>query len=94
MQPDGSGFAADPQQAIDRQLPAKSPARFRLLVRHSLIELYLNDVLMNVYSLPTAASGRIGLLHDAVGISDLQAWTMTLPDEAPPQPAPASPTPK
>jgi hypothetical protein len=37
---------------------------------------------MNVYSLPKPASGRIGFLNNnASGISDLKAWSMTLPDE-------------
>ena len=87
MELDGVGFAPDPRQNIDRQLPPKSEVRFRLLVRHSLIELYLDDVLLNVYSLPEAANGRIGFLNSAIGISELKAWTMTLPDEAPPQAA-------
>jgi hypothetical protein len=81
IQPDGSGFTADTQQQVDRELPAKSQVRFRLLLRRDLLELYFDDFLMNVYSLPNAASGRIGFLNNASGISDLKAWTMTLPEE-------------
>jgi hypothetical protein len=81
IEPDGSGFTADVQQQVDRELPTKSPVRFRLLVRRDLLELYFDNVLMNVFSLPKPASGRIGFLSNATGISDLRTWTMTLPEK-------------
>ena len=81
IQPDGSGFTADPQQQVDRELPDKLRVRFRLLLRRDLLELYFDDVLMNVYSLPKPASGRIGFLNNAGGIGELKAWTMSLPEE-------------
>jgi hypothetical protein len=37
--------------------------------------------LMNDLILLKPASGRIGFLSNATGISDLKAWTMTLPEE-------------
>jgi len=82
IQPDGTKFTALPRQSINRDLPAKPASRLRLLLRHSLAELYLDDALFNVLSLPKAATGRIGFLNNATGISGLKAWTMTLPDEA------------
>lgn len=90
VQPDGTAFTPIPKQANDRQLPLKTQSRFRLLIRHSLAELYLDDVLMNVMSLPRDADGRIGFLNGGAGMSDLKVWTMTLPDEAPPSVAPAA----
>lgn len=81
IQPDGSGFTADPQQRVDRELPDNPRFRFRLLLRRDLLELYFDDVLMNVYSLPQPASGRIGFLDSASGVRQLQAWTMSLPEE-------------
>jgi hypothetical protein len=78
IKPDGGGFAADPQQRVDRELPAKSRVRFRLLLRRDLLELYFDDYLMNIYSLPKNANGQIGFLNNASGVSDLKAWTMTL----------------
>lgn len=84
IQPDGTKFNAFPKQSINRDLPARSSSRLRVLLRHSLVELYLDDVLFNVLSLPKNATGRVGFLHGAAGIRDLQAWTMTLPDEAAP----------
>jgi len=35
---------------------------FRLLLKHSLLEFYLNDILIECYSLPGKTSGRIGLI--------------------------------
>jgi hypothetical protein len=84
LQPDGTKFTALPRQSIHRDLPAKPSGRLRVLLRHSLVELYLDDVLFNVLKLPRASSGRVGLLHGATGIRDIEAWTMTLPDEAAP----------
>ena len=64
IHPDGSGFTVDPLQRIDRDLPAKHQVRFRLLLRHGMVELYFDEILMNVYSLPNSASGRIGFLNN------------------------------
>jgi hypothetical protein len=85
IQRDGKMFKTLPGQSINRDLPEKPSSRWRLLLRHSLVELYLDDVLFNVLSLPNAATGRIGFLNNASGISDLKAWTMTLPDELSPE---------
>jgi hypothetical protein len=88
IQRDGTMFTALPGQSINRDLPEKPASRWRLLLRHSLVELYLDDVLFNVLSLPKAATGRIGFLNNASGITDLKAWTMTLPDEPAPETRP------
>jgi hypothetical protein len=88
---DGSSFRDEGMvrlknwQHVDRDLPLKEEVPFRLLVRHSHIELYLDGYLFNVYSLPEPFSGRIGFLDGGAGISGLKAWTMTLPDELPPR---------
>jgi len=88
---DGSGFTdremdrLEGWQHIDRDLPLQDEVSFRLLFRHSHIELYLDNYLFNVYSLPAPFTGRIGFMDDGAGIGDLMAWTMTLPDELPPR---------
>ncbi len=70
-QADGTGFK--PEKIVDRELPYAAPARFRLLLKHSLLEFYLDDVLIECYSLPQSATGRIGCLGgDAVRV--LSAW--------------------
>ena len=63
---DGSGFKAE--KKADRQIPFARPARFRLLLKGSLLEFYLDDVLIECFSLPADATGRIGTI--APGRSD------------------------
>jgi hypothetical protein len=55
----------------------RHPPRFS----SGIYKLYLDDVLFNVLALPKGATGRIGFLNHARGISELKAWAMTLPDE-------------
>ncbi len=57
------------------------PARFRLLVKHSLIEFYLDDILIECYSLPQDATGRIGLIGGGEAIGKLRACLATPNDE-------------
>ena len=60
---------------IDRELRLDSKASFRLLVKDSLVEFYLADVLMLVYSLPQSATGRVGLVGRTTARSAaLRAW--------------------
>ena len=66
---DGTDFRPDKQVARDLQFAGR--AAFRLLLEHSLAEFYLDDVLMDSYSLPARATGRIALLGDAAA---LRAW--------------------
>jgi len=74
MKGDGSGFR--PEKKVDRQMKFASPARFRLLLRHSLIELYLDDILIECFSLPARGTGRVGLITgaDRNSIGSLKAW--------------------
>jgi hypothetical protein len=68
---DGSGFQAE--KTVDRELSYPTPTPFRLLLKHSLLEFYLDDVLIECFSLPQQATGRIGCLGgDAVRL--LGAW--------------------
>lgn len=69
--PAGGRFVAE--NTIDRAWPFGATARFRLLVQGSLVEFYLDDLLMQCYSLPRRADGRVELSSgDAFG--DLRAW--------------------
>ncbi len=74
MNADGTGFKAE--KRIDRQMPFRRPAAFRLLLKQSLLEFYLDDILIECFSLPASATGRIGLIpaasKDAFGT--LKAW--------------------
>jgi hypothetical protein len=71
---DGSGFKAE--KTVDRELPFRDPARFRLLLKDALLEIYLDDFLIECYSLPAPATGRIGLIpgNQRTSIGSLKAW--------------------
>jgi hypothetical protein len=74
MQPDGSGFKAENQ--IDRQASFGPAPRFRLVLKGPLLEFYLNDVLIQCYSLPGRATGGIGLIGGSgpAAVADWKAW--------------------
>jgi len=74
MKADGSGFRAE--KKIDREMTFGKEARFRLLVRRSLVEFYLDDILIECFSLPAESTGRIGLLRGSNpnAIANLKAW--------------------
>ena len=75
QQADGSGFQCEKQ--VDRQWPFGPTARFRLLLKQSFLEFYLDDLLIECFSLPEPATGRIGAVC-GTGIqcvSDVRAWT-------------------
>jgi len=89
MRADGSRFRISPPGPTDvfgsgkrvrirghRDWSFGSTARFRLLLKGSLCEFYLDDLLMQVYSLPQEATGHIGILHggDPTAITALKAW--------------------
>ncbi len=61
---------------MDRQTRYGAPARFRLLVKGPLIEVYLDDILIECHHLPRPATGRVGLIRgdQANSIRQLKAW--------------------
>ena len=71
---DGTGFK--PEKTVDREWPFGDRANFRLALQDALLEIYLDDVLIECYSLPAPATGRIGLIpgrrRNSVG--RLKAW--------------------
>ena len=73
MQQDGSHFK--PESRVDRQAAFAGAATFRLLLKGSLFEFYLNDHLMQCWRLPGRATGRIGLIRpQPAAIRGLKAW--------------------
>ncbi len=64
---------------IDREMQIAETAAFRLLLRDSMLELYLDDVLIQVHSIPARATGRIGLIGErAAGLApQSKAWTFS-----------------
>lgn len=61
------------EDTMAREWPFGESVRFRLLLRESVLEFYLDDVYIQSYSMPGEATGRIGLLG-ADAISDWVAW--------------------
>jgi hypothetical protein len=79
MRSDGTGFKAE--NRVDRQWKFGPAGRFRLLLKGSLLEFYLDDLLIQCYSLPSAPGGKIGLLSggEAGALADLKAWGADAP---------------
>ena len=72
MKADGTGFNSE--KRVDREMTFKSPAVCRLLVRGSLMEFYLDDILIESFALPDDATGRIGLINAVETVGTLKAW--------------------
>jgi len=75
---DGAGYKVTFTE--HRQFAFSRPAKFRLLLQRELLEFYLDDILIECFSLPKAATGRIGVLPggDASAVTDLRAWQAPL----------------
>ena len=73
----GSGF--EQERHVDREMFFREEASFRLLLKHSLLEFYLNDILIQCFSLPGKATGRIGLIQGSGqgAIKNIRAWRGT-----------------
>jgi hypothetical protein len=71
---DGADFKAD--FTVNRDLTFGAAPAFRLLLKGSMIEFYLDELLIECYSLPSLATGRIGLLTGGAeaAFTDLAAW--------------------
>ena len=53
---------------------------FRLLIRRTMLEFYLDDMLIQCHSLPEKPTGKIGLIFESgkAIFEDLRAWEMNL----------------
>jgi len=71
---DGSGFRIE--KRVNREMQFGKPAAFRLLLKHSMLEFYLDDILIECYMLPHNATGRIGMIcgSNSQAIAKLKAW--------------------
>ena len=58
---------------VDREMMFTNPARFRLLLKGSLLEFYLDDILIESHALPAETSGRIGLINSTDTLETLKA---------------------
>jgi len=71
---DGTGFQS--QITVDREVGFGRPTHFRLAFNYSLLEFYLDDVLIECFSTPGEATGRVGLASqgDREAFTNLKAW--------------------
>jgi len=74
MQADGSGFESE--KHVDREMSFGKQVSFRLLLKHFLLEFYMGDILMECFSLPKKANGRIGLIQGSGqnAVKDIRTW--------------------
>ena len=68
------GGTSEREDVMARAWPFGASVRFRTLLKASVMEFYLDDLLIQSYSLPAAATGRIDLLNPANGIAEVQVW--------------------
>jgi hypothetical protein len=75
MRLDGTAFQAE--KTVDRQMDFGGSARLRLCLQRSLLEVYLDDILIECFSLPHRCSGRVGAIRGdgTAGLRDLTAWS-------------------
>jgi hypothetical protein len=68
---DGSGHEV--VRWVDREVNFGRTVRLRVVLEHALMECYLVDILIDCFSLPTKATGRVGLITggDANALFDL-----------------------
>jgi hypothetical protein len=67
------------EEKVDRQLDARD-YEVRMLVRGSLLELYLNDVFIQCFSMPAKGTGKLGFLFEktTVTVSDFYIYPMNV----------------
>ena len=69
-----------PDDVIDTGIIADKDNKFRLLLRRTMLEFYINDLLIQCYSLPEIPTGRIGIVFESgkVCFKDFKAWEMDI----------------
>lgn len=77
---DADGSFIKRELRFDRALSLGRTAPFRLLLKGSMLEFYVADILMLVYSLPQPSTGRIGLIGraGAAGARGWRAWEFSI----------------
>lgn len=63
------------EDLITRAWPFGNPVRFRLLLRDSVLEFYLDDILIQSFSLPDVATGRLGLIGHGIDPANISVWS-------------------
>lgn len=61
---------------IDREMKFSSTPHFKLFLKQSLIEFYIDNILIQCYTLPDKATGKIGVVSKFAQIKNLAAWNV------------------
>ena len=79
----------DPDDLVEAGIRPGREQTFRLLTRQSMLEFYLDDRLIQCYSIPERATGRVGFVVQGgrLVVDRLKAWEMKFPaDRRQPEP--------
>ena len=78
--PTGDGYAFQPEDAKPLPFTPGRTQRWRLLLRNEFVELYVDDELIQGYTLPHAPSGRLGFVIEAGtgAAANVRGWEMSL----------------
>ena len=84
VQADGSDFRLRESKVVwcgpaevDREMKYGPTVKFRLLVRKSMIEFYMDDVLFHIRALKYPPTGKVGIVGQTGSIFGLKAWEMS-----------------
>lgn len=58
------------EECVDRQVDFRQPRRIRLLIRSTMLELYINDFLIQCYTMASGVTGRVSW----TGMESAEAW--------------------
>ncbi|MDP4213477.1 MAG: hypothetical protein Q8926_12700, partial [Bacteroidota bacterium] len=61
---------------INREMKFSSRGHFKLFLKQTLVEFYIDDILIQCYTLPSRATGKIGILSEFKRISNLTGWAV------------------
>ena len=88
VQKDGSDFQLRKSKIVwcgpaevDREMKFGPAVKFRLLVRKSMIEFYMDDILFHIRALKHAPTGKVGIVGGRGSVSGLKAWDMSFDEK-------------
>ena len=64
------------EESANREWPFGKQVRTRIILRDSVLELYLDDILIQSFSLPGMATGRLGLFGNGIAAQSFRGWTI------------------
>ncbi|MEJ7678177.1 MAG: hypothetical protein WKG06_10015 [Segetibacter sp.] len=61
---------------INREMKFSAQPHFKLFLKQSLIEFYIDDVLIQCYTLPAKSTGKIGIVSRFKQIKNFTGWNV------------------